>query len=159
MEKLSKQRYSPRGMPIMERIFNSIDFSSVNDCWEWNMAQNNKGYGSIRWNHQTKVAHRAVYELLVGDIPEGLTLDHLCLNKKCVNPNHLEPVANRENNARGNSRSAVNARKTHCLNGHEYNKLNTYINRSGGRWCKTCRNDYMRSYNRRKGIVKGEYNA
>lgn len=86
-------------------------------CWVWaGTIDRHTGYGKVA--HEW--AHRAVYRFLRGDIPEGLTIDHLCRNRPCVNPDHLEPVPQRVNALRGVSFSAVNAAKTHCPQGHEY---------------------------------------
>jgi len=83
-------------------------------------------------------AHRFGYELLVGPIPTGLTLDHLCRVRTCVNPAHLEPVSIGENVLRGDTRPAANLKKTHCPRGHAYDAANTYIARGGERHCRTC---------------------
>lgn len=87
-------------------------------CWLWTGAVR-EGYGAFKdpVTKRTKVAHRGVYELLVGPITEK-TLDHLCRVRSCVNPDHLEPVSYQENILRGEGASAVNARKTHCVQGH-----------------------------------------
>jgi hypothetical protein len=66
-------------------------------CWIWKGSTTATGYGGIKWNGKSTVAHRVVYSLIKGEIPEGLFLDHLCNVKKCVNPDHLEPVTHREN--------------------------------------------------------------
>ena len=117
------------------------------ECWRWRAASNKTGYG-IFWNgSRTVVAHRYAYELWVGPIPDGLTLDHLCQNKWCVNPVHMEPVTHRENNLRGNSMSARHARKTHCVNGHEFTPENIYSPPSypTSRQCRTCIRERKRS--------------
>ena len=91
-------------------------------CWEWTGCKIWNGYGRIHQIIDGKrkmiLAHRAVYEILVGPIPEGLTLDHLCRNRSCVNPAHLEAITMRDNVLRGVGPTAINARKTHCINGH-----------------------------------------
>ena len=109
-------------------------------CWWWIVnGRISENYGTITFNKKPMVAHRISWELLRGKIPKGLQLDHLCRNKGCVNPDHLEPVTHRENIMRGNSPWATNAKKTHCLRGHEFTKENTYIHKSkGGRNCRTC---------------------
>jgi hypothetical protein len=108
-------------------------------CWEWTGAITSKGYGSIGHEGRRLSSHRLSYELLVGEIPDGLHLDHLCRNRKCCNPEHLEPVPQRTNTLRGVSFAAENAVKTHCRHGHEYTEANTYVDSRGSRSCKTCR--------------------
>lgn len=90
-----------------------------NGCWEWVGNVNGSGYGRVRGlGGRSVMAHRLVYEQAVGVIPEGLTLDHLCRNRKCVRPDHLEPVDIKTNILRGFGPPALNARKTHCEKGH-----------------------------------------
>lgn len=104
-------------------------------CWFWTGRRNYKGYGLCGNN----LAHRSVYSALVGEIPAGMTLDHLCNCRGCVNPDHLEPVTLRENQLRRLRR--VNHRHdTHCLRGHEWNEENTLIRRDGYRKCRKCAN-------------------
>lgn len=101
------------------------------DCWEWTGPLDNHGYAKAGvYNKDIKV-HRFVYEHFIGPIPEGLVLDHLCFNKKCVRPAHLEPVTQRVNVQRHF------ARQTHCRHGHLFDEANTYIH-SGRRKCRTC---------------------
>lgn len=113
----------------------------TDSCWTWTGPKNNDGYGSLWVTKRNKYlkAHRYSYEYFKGPIPEGLTLDHLCRNRGCVNPDHLEPATDRENILRGTAPSAINARKTHCKRGHPLSGDNLYINAgSGGRACRTC---------------------
>ena len=112
-------------------------------CWHWTGSRDGAGYGRLsdplRPKSGSMGAHRLSYEMFVGPIPEGLHIDHLCRVPRCVNPEHLEPVTQRENTLRGIGQGALNARKTHCHRGHEYTPENTYHNRSGlWRHCKTC---------------------
>lgn len=111
-------------------------------CWLWIAAIDRKGYGAFggpRDRTQVVRAHRVAYELVIGPIPDGLTLDHLCRVRRCVNPEHLEPVTGRENSLRGESVAAVNARKTHCIRGHEFTPENTKIQAQGRqRACRIC---------------------
>lgn len=109
----------------------------ANGCWQWNAAKTGRGYGVLGVKTGSRLAHRLSYEHFVGAIPAGLTIDHLCENKACVNPDHLEPKTNKANNLRGYSASAKNAKKTHCPGGHEYTAQNTYIHR-GMRHCRAC---------------------
>ena len=83
-------------------------------------------------------AHRAAYELLVGPVPTGMHLDHLCRNRWCSNPAHCEPVSIGENLRRGNGPTGLNARKAHCLRGHPFDDANTHINQDGTRRCREC---------------------
>src|SRR6266576_3456485 len=101
-----------------QRFWAKVDRRGSEECWPW-QANRGRGYGNVWIAGRMYRAHRVAYELLIGPIPEGLTLDHLCRNRGCVNPAHLEPVTSRENTLRGEGISANNARKTHCKHGHE----------------------------------------
>lgn len=111
-------------------------------CWLWQRAINDKGYGVATigvWPDRAwRGAHRVVYEELVGPIPDGLQLDHLCRVRHCVNPDHLEPVTIEENILRGVGFAALNARKTECPHGHPYTPENTSFSAKGYRHCRTC---------------------
>ncbi len=108
-------------------------------CWEWAKYRSSSGYGMIHRQGKPTYVHRVAYEMLVGPIPDGLHLDHLCRNPPCCNPLHLEPVTPRENWARGTSPSARNLRKTHCVKGHALVPPNLYMRPdAGGRCCRAC---------------------
>jgi|ERR1017187_200589 hypothetical protein len=108
-------------MHEFDRFFSKVDFTGP--CWTWTASTGGGGspggdYGQFKAYGKQHYAHRFSYELLVGPIPGGLNIDHLCRNGLCVNPAHLEPVTQRTNLLRGNGTCAWNARKTHCLRGH-----------------------------------------
>jgi hypothetical protein len=112
-------------------------FTVGGGCWEWTGLRNSAGYGLIRSGQRRLMAHRALYEFLVDPVPEGLEMDHLCRNRKCVNPDHLEPVTHRVNMLRGQTLPAANVAKTECPRGHPYDGLNTRLWR-GQRHCREC---------------------
>lgn len=115
------------------------------DCWEWDGWRIN-GYGRITiGGSQGWLVHRAAYELYVGRIKDGLTLDHLCRNRACFNPSHLEPVTFVTNVMRGVGAGATNARKIACRNGHPYVDGSFILEQTGngkvGRRCVICRRE------------------
>lgn len=122
-------------------------------CHMWIAATTGAGYGAIKIDGRMALVHRLSYEHHVGVIPTGLQLDHLCRQRCCVNPEHLEPVTCQVNTLRGDAPSAANATKTHCPVGHEYTEENTQTGR-GMRYCRACRRAaararYPQAYQRR----------
>lgn len=119
---------------------------SPDGCWEWDGATTKGGYGQIGLYGEggrklTLYTHRVSYETFCGPIPEGLQIDHLCRNRRCWNPAHLEAVTGRENRARGIGPALLRARyaaQTHCIRNHEFTHANTRVTKSGKRQCKAC---------------------
>jgi hypothetical protein len=117
------------------------------DCWFWVAGRFDSGYGAFWLGGRTRRAHRVAYEYFVGPIPEGLRLDHLCRNRGCVNPYHLEPVTDAVNHQRGDTgMNAFNKAKTHCVHGHRLSGENllTYPLKRGRRECRACHNSRQR---------------
>lgn len=116
-------------------------------CILW-IAALSDGYGKFYLNGKHKRAHRVAYEMIIGPIPDGLVIDHLCRVSRCVNPYHLEPVTNRINLLRGVGPSAKHAVKTHCPRFHPYEGDNVHVDAKGSRHCKTCSNEQRRERRR-----------
>ena len=123
------------------------------DCWIANGATTN-GYAKVWTDGRRKKAHRAVWELLVGPIPEGMTIDHLCRVRRCVNPDHLRVVTMGENCKSSPAYWASQYRKKqgpYCKRGHERTLENTYVRPSGATECRVChREAVLRDYYRDK---------
>jgi hypothetical protein len=127
--------------PPIERFTPKVKVSE-SGCWEWQGSLYPAGYGQFYLgNYKAVYSHRWAYEYYIGPIPEGLVIDHLCRNRKCVNPAHLEAVTQKININRG----AGNTSKTHCPRGHAYSEENTYLFR-GRRRCKACSRERCRMY-------------
>lgn len=129
----------PNSELYLRNFLNKIEVAG--DCWKWTGYIHRTGYARFMKGY----AHRWGYEQFTGPVPEGLQLDHLCRNRSCVNPLHMEPVTNRENTLRGTVVEVQRARHalvTHCPKGHEYTPENTYRTPSDPyqrRLCRTCR--------------------
>jgi hypothetical protein len=124
----------------------------LGNCWVWTSALNTKGYAQIGFKGRQPLVHVLVYGWEKGEIPSGYECDHLCRNRACVRPSHIEPVTRRDNILRGIGLAAENYRKTHCCNGHEYSKENTYIRPYGGRDCRICCRERTRQYYMRQRL-------
>lgn len=137
--------------PLVSRLLRGVRIDRESGCWLRTTSLGRNGYAYIGLGRSKVVlAHRTAYEMWVGPIPAGLTLDHLCRRRACINPAHLEPVPLRENLARGKGRSALNARKTHCARGHRFDESNTYRTRDGRRACRACHRAASAAAYRRK---------
>ena len=134
-------------VPLRERLLSKlvVDLDGprlIDDapCWIWT-GSSRGGYGYLsttRRDHVSTGAHRLAWEIFRGPIPAGYHIDHLCRTPLCCNPAHLEPVTPQTNTLRGNGPTAANASKTHCVNGHEYDLLNTAFWDKRGRACRAC---------------------
>lgn len=120
------------------------------DCWRWTGYVRDNGYVVVKIQGKPTYAHRAIYSLLVGDVPDDAVIDHLCRVRHCLNPAHMEVVEHRENTMRGDGPTAENARKTHCLRGHPLSGGNLIERPHGWRECRTCRRANQRVYDRKR---------
>jgi hypothetical protein len=121
--------------PLEDRLWPRV--TPAGFCWEWEGAHAASGYGVINLGPRLDRTHRVVYEMLVGPIPEGLHMDHLCRNRGCCNPDHLDPVTPRENMIRGMAPSHITARTGVCRRGHTMADAYTRPD-TGARTCRTC---------------------
>jgi hypothetical protein len=141
---------TPEPLAPEDRFFRHVT-EAENGCWNY-ASEHNSGYALFAINKGTQLtlAHRWSYEHFIADIPDGLVIDHLCNNPKCVNPWHLEPVTQKVNCQRG-----VGSALT-CVNGHPYDPSNTHVRPNGHRQCRICRQNTYRRYQRRLLPVGGE---
>lgn len=122
-----------------DRFWSGVD--AEGDCWVWTRCQDGRGYGMFNVNRKNIRSHRYAWELLVGPIPDGFHIDHLCRNTICCNPDHLEPVTSAENTRRGAGGTMARERarrQTHCKRNHEFTPENTLVNTNGARVCRIC---------------------
>lgn len=129
------------------RFYAKVALPNGQGCMLWLKDKNSKGYGQFRLNGRRPLAHRISYTLAYGEIPDGLVIDHVkargCTSPLCVAPLHLEAVTQQENLLRGEGSTAINARKTHCPQDHEYTPENTYAHK-GRRYCRACQQEATR---------------
>lgn len=138
-------RYTDKNGPVPDYA------PDLGNCWLWTGALSKEGYGKFCIDRKNRGAHVVAYEQVNGPVPDGLELDHLCRVRHCVRPSHLEAVTPQINQRRGNGFSGVNARKTHCPQGHPYAGENVFVS-NGKRICRICnRAKSMRSYYKRRG--------
>lgn len=130
-----------------------VKVTKTDGCWVWTGSVKSSGYGQFRVGDRVRSAHRVAYELEHGDIPADLVLDHLCRNRRCVRPSHLEAVTQRTNVLRGVGFAACKARQTHCIHGHEFDPANTYVAPNGTRRCRRCRAEAQNRARRRQGVA------
>ena len=133
------QRYGSPTAPnpwgtLGERFWRKANRGLPSECWRWKGHKTPTGYG----RYVGEGAHRVAYRLLLGPIPVGMTIDHLCRVRDCVNPAHMELVSLRVNVLRGIGPPAQNAKRSHCKRGHSFDAANTYLYR-GSRACRSCR--------------------
>jgi hypothetical protein len=157
-----KYRINDERLPT--RFWNKVNVNQRTGCWEWTGCLNAYGYGHV-WDRETKGtvrAHRFAFQKLIGPIPDGMELDHVCRVRHCVNPEHLDVVTTAENSRRSPVVAGVFARgvsmqlsKTHCPYGHEYTDANLIVDADGHRVCRECRNDkYKRWYARNADAMR-----
>ena len=155
-------------LPLIDRLADGINYlgpfpdhrPDLGACWVWIKGLNAGGYGQLSGGQvgAPVLTHRLSYLLHHGEIPDGLHLDHLCRNRACCNPVHLEPVTHSENIKRG-----ARATQTHCKHGHEYSPENTLMAKDSkgrlARKCKACRKMYVADLNRRKKLANSNATA
>lgn len=142
-----------------DRFWSRVSGGDFTQCWEWRQPPSREGhYAVFRVTNgagglYTAQAHRVAYELLIAPIPEGLELDHLCRNRPCVNPWHLDPVTRLVNHRRSlpGRRGEPQRSKTHCKHGHQFTPENTYFTAGSGRQCRLCRQASRAAFYERTG--------
>ena len=123
---------------LFSKIKKHVSMESDSGCWIWKGSLTYGGYAHLTWNGTLWVGHRLIYEIFKGPIPPGLELDHLCRVRRCVNPDHVEPVTHKVNVLRGLGVTAEAAQATHCPSGHSYDETNTLWSKDKRRYCRQC---------------------
>lgn len=137
---------------FLDRFWSKVQIGGPDECWLWKASLQSQDYGAFNLNGRSVSAHRLAYELVVGPIPDGLTIDHVkargCRHRHCVNPAHLEPVTQAENNRRKDEQEPLTATRkraqTHCHRGHPFDAANTIVRENGTRHCRACHNALQR---------------
>jgi hypothetical protein len=149
------EQISVRGECLKKRFWSKVTIEETDKCWEWNATKNPEGYGGFRANGKMEKSHRVAWGLMKGVIPDGLDVHHVCGNKGCCRPSHMEILTRLEHCHRDRSggcspprrhmervprgEAHYQLKKTHCPSGHEYSEGNTYISSRGKRYCRECR--------------------
>jgi hypothetical protein len=145
--------------PLKERFEGKFVKGDIDECWEWQAGIAKSGYGQIMTGDaeigfKPGLAHRLSYTFYIGPIPENFTIDHKCKNKKCVNPNHLQPLSFEDHGRKDNQ----NVNKTHCQNGHPFDEENTYSwDGNDYRQCKICKKERQAEWRKNHPNYKKEY--
>ena len=139
---------------LPSRIWNQVQ-PTPDSCWFWLGPKHTHGYGLTTIDGRTRYAHRVMYENAIGPIPSGLQIDHLCEEKSCVNPEHLEAVTPYENCVRSEGTAKRGATQTHCKRGHEFTAENTYRPSTHPRRkeCRTCKRNRTNAYKKRRRLA------
>ena len=132
----------PRPRQTIETFWEKVD--KTGNCWLWTAKTESNGYGRVKFGGKSYGAHRLAYEWVKGEIPQGLSIDHLCRVRNCVNPDHLEAVTHQENQRRAKYLTI------HCPSGHPYSGENLGFDIRGHRFCKECSRLNTAKYKRRK---------
>ena len=141
----------------VEDFWRRVD--KTESCWTWKGEIVSSGYGRFPWQSGRILAHRFSFSLVNGPIPAGMFIDHICRNRSCVNPSHMELVTHRDNVLRGIGPTAENARKTHCKNGHQLEEPHVY-RYGNNRQCRICAlARSMRRYESNKEKLKAQMRA
>lgn len=134
----ARERFDEKAV---KRLLRYLKPTTKKKCWNWKGNIGVNGYGVFFYHGKSYKAHQVSYRIFIGEVGNGLVLDHLCRNTKCVNPSHLEAVTQKENILRGTGAPSKNAAKTKCKHGHRLTEENTYHTPSNPTWreCKKCK--------------------